>query len=274
MTTGSRRHCLAVTFATGLALIPFCHAATFSFANTNLLVINDSTSPPTPATPYPSTNSVTGLTGMVVMKATVTLQGLTHGFPSDIAMLLVGPGGRQSLLMAEVGGTSKLSVTNLTLTLDDDAPNPLPVYTSLQSGTFRPFNGYFAFDGSTNLPYDLPVPAPPGNSNAVPALSVFKGIDPGGPWRLFVVDDAAPNAGAISNGWSLDLTVGVPLSIARSQTNVVLWWTNAVPGCTLQSKTNPFAPWVNLTSAPVVLAGRYFVTNPITRTNTYYRLVK
>lgn len=249
-------------------------AITFSFTNANLLVIQDSTNPPTPALPYPSTNLVTGLTGMVVVKATVTLQGLTHGFPSDIEMLLVGPGGQESLLMAQVGGQNKFSVTNLNVTLDDQAANYLPVYTNLQSGTFKPTNGYFFLDGTTNLLGDLPPPAPTGNSNAVASLSMFQGTDPTGAWRLFVVDDAAPNAGALSNGWSLHLSVAVPLAVRRTQTTVVLSWTNAVQGCTLQATPNLSLGWTNVLPAPVVVAGRYTVTNPIAGATLYYRLAK
>ncbi|MGB3310262.1 MAG: hypothetical protein WBG32_07955 [Nodosilinea sp.] len=42
-------------------------------------------------------------------------------------------------------------------------------------------------------------------------LSVFKGTDPNGIWRLYVADDTDLDQGAIAAGWSLTLTAN-PLS--------------------------------------------------------------
>jgi len=53
-------------------------AGTFTFSNTNTIVINDSASPPTVATPYPSTNIVSGLGGSIISKVTVQLHGFGH----------------------------------------------------------------------------------------------------------------------------------------------------------------------------------------------------
>ncbi len=250
-----------------------CLGASFLFANTNSVEINDSQTPPTKATPYPLTNVVSGLTGLVVTKVTVTLQGFSHGFPSDVSMLLVGPQGQEAIVMSEVGGQMQYSVTNLTLTLDDEATNSLPVYTSLATGTFKPTNGYLVL-GYRQLPYDFPSPAPPRNSNAVSAFSAFKDTDPEGTWKLFVVDDASGNSGSISRGWNLNIDAAVPLSIARAQTNVVVSWTNAVSGCALQSAPGLSGPWTNVAPGPVVVSGRYTVTNRVGPGGVYYRLIK
>ncbi len=72
---------------------------------------------------------------------TVTLHGLGHDFPSDVSVLLFDPQGQSAIVMSKIGGQVKYSVTNLTLTLDDDAVNSLPVYSILVSGTFKPTNG-------------------------------------------------------------------------------------------------------------------------------------
>lgn len=255
------------------SLTQLASAANVSLTNAALLTINDSLNPPTTATPYPSSITVTGLTGLAVGKLTVTLRGFCHAYPSDVTALLIGPQGQSSIVMSEVGGQSQFSVTNLTLTLDDDATDALPFSTALVSGTFKPTNGYLRL-GDTSLPYELPPPAPPGNSNAVAALSVFKNTDPAGTWNLFVVDDAAGSSGAVSNGWSLNLSLGVPLHLNIGQTNAVLWWTNAVTGCTLQSTTNLNLSWSNVTNAQVVVAGKFMVTNALSRAGTFYRLVK
>src|SRR5436190_411397 len=77
-------------------------ALSYTFSNTNLVAINDSTSPPTKAGLYPSTLTVTGLTGQVITKAAVTLTRFTHEFPSDVTILLVGPTGQKSIVISEV----------------------------------------------------------------------------------------------------------------------------------------------------------------------------
>jgi subtilisin-like proprotein convertase family protein len=232
---------------------------------------------------YPSTIIVTGLTGQVVSKATVTLHGLTHTFPSDISILLVAPNGQRSLLMAEVGGQVKYSVTNLTLTLDDDATDALPIFTNLVAGAFKPTDGwqdpYFADPGGY-LPYNFPPPAPAGSSNSVSSLSVFNGTNPDGTWSLFVLGEAAQNSGVISNGWGLAISATpLLLNIAQAQTgtNVVLSWTNLASGYTLQFTPSLSPPIVWTTNAlppAVLVGGQYVVTNTIGASKRFYRLAK
>ncbi len=258
------------------ALVPLSHSATFTFTNTNSVTIGTDVNPPTKATPYPSSVGVTGLDGQVVTKVTVTLRGFSHSFPSDVDVLLVGPLGQRAILMANAGGQDRFSVTNLTLVFDDAASNALPLFTSLVSGTFRPTNGYLdPFFGYTSLPFNFPPPAPSGTSNSPSLLSVFKNTDPSGTWNLFVVSDVSGDSGMISNGWSLNLSMSVPLQIARLQTNIVVSWPASATNCTLQ-----FSPyligsntWSNVLTAPVSIAGRLTVTNPLLGGNTFYRLV-
>jgi len=258
----------------GFISLPGAWAAPLTFSNTNAISLIENGLPPTPAVPYPTSVTVTGLTGMSVAKATVTLHGLTHTFPSDVSMLLLGPQGQRAIIMSQTGGQSRYSVTNLTLTLDDNATNPLPIYTSLNSGTFQPTDGYLAL-GYAHFPYDFPSPAPPGNSNSVSALSVFKNTDPNGTWSLFVVDDSTGDTGSIAGGWSLTLTVGVQLQIARSQTNVVLSWPAAVSNYSLQSAVglNPSVNWSNVTTIPTTNSGRLLVANPVSNPARFFRLI-
>ncbi len=256
-----------------LALLPSAHAtgpAPTTFSNTNALAINDSVTPPTIATPYPSTIVVTGLTGQVITKVTVTLSNLTHSFPSDIDALLVGPQGQMMFLMSEVGGASRLSVTNITLTLDDDATNALPIDAQLTSGTFQPTKSH-----PTNY-FDLPPPAPPGNSNAPAVLGAFTNTDPNGTWSLLVVDDTSVDSGAISGGWSLTISSAVLLDIAPADPNVVVSWTNTAAGYTLQTTASLAPPeaWTNALPLPASVSGRLMVTNPATGPSRFYRLIR
>lgn len=228
-----------------------------------------------PAKPYPSTITVSNLDGCTVRKVTITFHGFSHAFPSDVATLLVGPQGQIAIPMAQVGGQIKLSVTNLVLTLDDDAPEPLPVYTNLQSGIFKPTNGYLAF-GRPCLPYDFPAPAPAGNSNAPSTLAVFKGTDPNGPWRLFVVDDSGSWAGSISGGWSLHLSVSGPLQVMLAETNVVVSWPTQAQGFVLQVASELAGPnnWSNWAGVPFQTNGWYYVCEPVGPGQRFYRLKK
>lgn len=259
-----------------LLLINFASpAATFTFSNANHIAINDSVFPPTVASPYPSTNFISGLAGQLITKATVTLHGFSHTFPSDVSVLLVGPLGQRTILMANVGGQNQYSVTNLTLTFSDDATNSLPLFTNLVSGTFKPTNGYLdPYFGYSSLPFIFPPPAPLGSSNSPSLLSVFKNTDPSGTWNLFIVDDVSGDSGAISNGWSLTLSVAVPLQIALVQTNVVVSWPSSATNYQLQSTPNIFASnnWTNNLYPPTLLSGRYFVTNPVLNGTMFYRL--
>lgn len=262
---------LFLTLVLFLGLTPV-KSATFTFSNTNTIVINDSNNPPTAASLYPSTNLVTGLAGSIISKVTVQIFGLAHAFPSDIDIVLVGPKGENTILMANVGGqTTALPVTNINLTLDDAAATSLPVDTALTSGTFKPTQG-----GGTFL-FDFPLPAPAtSNLAAEVALTNFNNTEPNGTWSLFVVDDTSADSGIITGGWSLTITTTpVLLSITKQQTNAVLSWTNAVAGYTLQSTPSLSSPaWTNINIAPVVVSGFYTVTNAITNSTLFYRLAK
>jgi subtilisin-like proprotein convertase family protein len=183
-------------------------AGTFTVSNPNGITIIDSGSPPTTADLYPSSISVSGLDGSI-SQLTLTLDGLSHTFPSDLDIVLAGPHGQLCMLMSEVGGSTRLPVSNLTLTLDDSAANSLPIDSMLVSGTFKPTRQF------PTLGFQFPNPAPAGSSSAPASLSVFSGTDPNGTWSLYVVDESTPDSGTISGGWSMHVkTVPEPGSFA------------------------------------------------------------
>jgi subtilisin-like proprotein convertase family protein len=176
---------------TGGVLVFTNDSSSFSVQQTNRITINDYS----PATPYPSSLIVSNLTG-VVRKATVTLNGLSHTWPDDIGVLLVGPGGQKVELMGDAGGSQP--VTGQTITFDDDAAAGLPDEGVIVSGTYKP-----GPSGSSN-PFWPPAPAQPYNA----ALSAFVGSGPNGAWSLYVQDIAAGDFGNIAGGWTLTLTLG------------------------------------------------------------------
>ncbi|MGH2663526.1 MAG: Calx-beta domain-containing protein [Actinomycetota bacterium] len=149
-----------------------------------------------PASPYPSTRTVSGLAGPVT-DVNVVLSTFSHTFPDDVDMLLVGPGGQNAIVMSDVGGGNDAAA--VTLTLDDEAAIPLPDTGGVPPGTFMPAN-YGSGD-----PFPAPAPTPAGGS----ALSVFDGTDPNGSWGLYVNDPTVGDYGGLS-GWDLQITTQPP----------------------------------------------------------------
>src|SRR5439155_4192733 len=107
----------------------------FLFSNPNQITIFDSSATPTRAEPYPSTISVAGLSGKLT-KVRVGLNNLSHPRPSDIYMLMVGPGGQSVLLMSDDGGGNP--VDNIYLACGDEASSSVPSSTGISSGTYKP----------------------------------------------------------------------------------------------------------------------------------------
>src|SRR4051812_41380054 len=83
------------------------------------ITINDNSA----ATPYPSTNLVLNTIGQIE-KVTVTLNGLSHGYPDDIDMILQGPDGTLTMLMSDAGG--QFDLFGASFTLDSTASAALP----------------------------------------------------------------------------------------------------------------------------------------------------
>src|SRR5206468_9999977 len=166
----------ATATATATATPTATHSYTpVSFTNSTTIIIPASGTSGT-ATPYPSDIVVAGQG--TVTKVTVTINGLTHTFPDDIDMLLVGPAGQNAIIMSDAGGS--FDVVGVVLTLDDAAATALPDNAQIVSGTFQPANY------GTGDTWPAPAPAPLGGSE----LSIFNGTDPNGTWSLLFVTDA------------------------------------------------------------------------------------
>ena len=151
------------------------------------------------AAPYPSSISVSGLTGTVA-KVKATLTGFGHAFPDDVDVLLVGPGGQRMLLLSDAGGGG--AVSGLALTFDDAAASALPDGGPLSSGTWKPS----AYEPASDA-FPSPAPGEPYGTT----LSVFEGTNPNGTWSLYVRDDFSGGAGTIAGGWSLSITTSAPV---------------------------------------------------------------
>ena len=182
-------------------------STTYTFSNPGPIVITGVYATGA-AAPYPATittfdpdEGVNSHIGGVVSKVTVTLSRFSHPLPAGTYFLLVGPRGQSAVLMSGVGWG--YSAADATITLDDDAADPVPYSNVIASGTFHPT--------ANNMPV-MPPPAPPGPYAMPPSLSVFKGIDPNGTWSLYAkgfatepLDDPFYN-GRVDGGWSVHIT--------------------------------------------------------------------
>jgi subtilisin-like proprotein convertase family protein len=161
---------------------------TFTFTNGAPITIPSSG----PGAPYPSSILVAGL-GAAIADVNVTITGLSHTWPDDIDLLLVGPTGVTTVLMSDAGGST--DVVGVTYTFSDGSPLMLDAAVN-PSGTYGPTN----FAGAADI---WPAPAPVGPYGA--ALSGYNGLSGNGTWSLFVADNAAGDVGSIAGGWSLTI---------------------------------------------------------------------
>lgn len=241
-----------------------------TFTNSSPITINSVGN----ANPYPSTISVTGLAPNI-LSLTVTVTNLSHSWPTDIDVLLVSPSGTSVILFSDAIGGCCSGISNATYTFDMNAPSTLPLTGFPASGTYRPVD-----DGTSD---DFPAPGPGTILQPSPTLADFNGEDPNGTWSLYVVDDAAGDAGSIAGGWSITITESIPCIAPPTAGTTTT--TNADPclgmnftvglvgntigtGQTYQWQSSPD----NSIWSDIVGATNYNYTTSITDT-TYYRCI-
>ena len=173
------------------------------------------------------TDSTITVTTPATSVATIQLKinGLTHTFPDDIDILLVGPGGQNLVVMSDVGGGTDVSAINLTL--DDAAATLLPDAGPLATGSYRPSNvtagDAFAAPAPPG-PYNNPAPA-----GAATFASIYGGTNPNGAWNLYVVDDAGVDVGSIAQ-WCVAFGNADPMPFLDGfETGDTSRWSSTVP---------------------------------------------
>lgn len=144
-------------------------------------------------TPYPSSITVSGY-DPAITDVNVQLAGLSHTWPDDIDILLVGPEGENLVIMSDAGGSADL--VNVDLIFDDAAPGPLPDSTQIISGTYQPT------DYEPGDAFDPPAPTP----STATTLATFNGTNPNGDWHLYIMDDTGSDLGQLAGGWCLQIT--------------------------------------------------------------------
>jgi len=182
-----------------------------NYCNTGSITLNNPPSTVADATPYPSEIFVSGLSG-TTSHLTVTLESTTYPNSQDIDALLVGPGGQTLILVADAGPSSGGALSNVTLTLDDDAMSTIASGSTWGSSgasvTSKPFNY-----GGLNETWGSPAPAGPyGNpgpyvGGTATLGSIFNGSSPNGTWSLYAITTlAGGGTGSIGGGWCLNFS--------------------------------------------------------------------
>jgi uncharacterized repeat protein (TIGR01451 family) len=232
------------------------------FLNTEPVIIADAA----PSLPNPSVINVSGLAG-VINKVTVSLSELTHTYPADLDVLVVGPFGQKVMLMSDAGAGN--AVNGITLRFDDDAATTLSQIGQLTSGSYRP---------TDYEPGDvLFAPAPAGPYGT--ALTVFRNTNPNGNWSLYVTDDHGVDSGVITTGWRLNFQTmpgaqNPTLAISRAGATLTISWPDTFSGYTLESTAllGPGAVWNAVPETVVQAGGFYSVTLSPGAGNGFYRL--
>lgn len=207
-----------------------------------------------------------------ITQVTVTLDGLSHTFPSDLDILLVGPGGKSVLIMSDVGGSVPIVGAVLKF---DDAAGSLTTNGPITTGAYRPSNF-----GTGDF---FPAPAPPAPASGYgAALADFIGTNPNGDWKLFILDDQGSDVGLLASGWRLSiLTTQAPVVAPTVQAVFTggvftLTWPLTPSGFGLESSPLVGAPpvWTAVMPLPLTVGTNksISITNPTGR--LFYRLLR
>ncbi len=195
------------------------------------------------ATRYPDTIDVRVPKDSRLKDIDLHLYGFSHDMPKDLDILLVAPDGRTALVMSDAGGQPTSGAITLTLDdsakkqlpedgaiasgryrpanygEDDGSPRAAVTTQSEPGSDGVPGNEGDPGDGT---PGDPGTPGEPGTPGGTPGfvnddfpppapefgdayqLSTFRGMDPTGPWQIFIRSDG-PAAGQLTGGWGLTI---------------------------------------------------------------------
>ncbi|HEX3720205.1 MAG TPA: proprotein convertase P-domain-containing protein [Verrucomicrobiae bacterium] len=212
-----------------------------------------------PANPYPSLLTVSNITGFVSDVA-ITVSNMSHSYPNDVSMLVVGPDGQDVALMVNAAAQAEAGMVDETLIFDQGASNALPAFGQIVAGAYRPADYAPSYSFSN-------APAGPYTTN----LDAFSGVSPDGVWSLYAYDNSVGDAGGISNGWAVTITTITPVSQSADMAANIVALTNQITLGTsatfLLSVTNngPSAATAYLTN--ILPAGFSFVSNSVPQTN-------
>lgn len=174
--------------------IPLGTSATNAFSGGAISIPTSGT-----GSPYPSTRSVTGLSGRV-QNLTALVSGFTHAYPDDAGLLLAGPDDLKIRLFC--GGTDT-ALSSRNLTFDDAGAVLFPFDGPVPSSTYRPWDWYGPYDATEN-PGGRDFTSEP-NFETAYSMGEFRGVPANGNWRLYAQDFSAGDGGSLT-GWTLTFT--------------------------------------------------------------------
>lgn len=185
---------LLIRTATLASMLLAAAAPAQTFSNPATITVSSSG----PASPYPSNIVVSGVR-TPVSAVRVTLRGITHRFPSDLAIAVRSPAGTFHILTAECGNMTDGGISGGVVTFSSAATNPIG---PMQSGEFAPSRC-----SNTRFAGGLP------SANAMTlGFGPLASVVPNGTWSLYVYDDVTPDGGTIANGWSIGFEPAISAS--------------------------------------------------------------
>jgi subtilisin-like proprotein convertase family protein len=167
------------------------------------------------ATPYPWSLFI-AQEGRIARRVRVRIEGLSHTYPDDVDILLVGPQLRRVILMSDAGGSTDM--VQQWVSFDDDSQLQLPDDGMIVSDTYFPRN-FEEIEVFPGVPWGI----------EYPELYGFQGLDIHGMWHLYVVDDAGLDVGSATR-WCLDVFPLYPVGEAthvRWYDKTALWFDGA-----------------------------------------------
>ena len=175
----------------------------------NNATVTNSTDPDldtTSADIYPSTIEVSGTFGSII-DVSAEIDGLTHGFPRDIDLLLVSPTGKSIMLISDAGGSNTNPANGVDIIFNDAGASLGRNTTLTQGSTYAPVDLEAGSD-------TMPAPAPAGPYQT--SFGILDGDNPEGTWSLYFADDFPAADGGSFTGWKLTFVTdqAVPPSVA------------------------------------------------------------
>ena len=171
------------------------------FRNATGIVINHNAA----ADPYPATVTVSGGPS-VIGSVRVTLYDVAVDMPDNMDVMLVSPGGRAFVLMANAGGTNPNSPATLNFT--DTAGQVIPDNGPLVTADYEPtsYGSVAAFPPPAPTSFNLPG-STVGGTGTETLFGNFGGTNSNGVWSLYVRDDSLTEGGVVGNiagGWGIE----------------------------------------------------------------------